>query len=692
MNEQKPRMRASSTGQLTFSDSLTNVVSGLGTERDKRSHNTFRYNPLNYFDWIELESAYADCWLATSIVDIPVDDATREWRSFSCEEASDIQRAEKHYKVQQVIQEAFKWSRLYGGAAILMITDQDLSMPLDTRRLKQGSLKRLVVLDRRYITGVDFNFTDPTIPNYLLPNKYMVAGGSLNIHHSHVIRIPGQKIPLALRQLNGGWDNSVLRKCMEDIKDAVSAKAGIASLIQEANVDVIEREGLSDELTTEDGSNAILKRYQLAGTLKAINRMLLLDGTTEKYSRNPASFGGLGDVLDKLMMWTSGAADIPMTRLFGEMAKGMGDSGAGDQKNYNNAIRGQQESAYREVLERIDEVMIPSWLGEMPEECEFEFNPLSQPSGAEQAQQELANSQADDNYLASGVVKKSQVMRKLQSRGTYSISDDDIEEAKKAEKEEANGAFDPEGDNEGAEMTADAWSESDHPRDVDGKFSSGGNGQTSAKKKPSDIAKQSRSLTENQSIILKDYKEGGYKALNDYLLNGDGKSTGFNAEARTIDQSIKKSSLSEPAVLYRGIKARGLAAAAESLVGKEGSFNTFASTSLDIQVASSFSGSSREHSAIFAIEAPTGTNALDMDQFEVAGSSGESEILLGRNQKYLITGVSRTNNGITVINAKLISSSGTKDSAPEVRIMDVMIDDSRFVISEQELEKGFGYK
>lgn len=453
MNQPKPRMRPDGNGGYHFTDSLTNVVSGLGTERDKRSHNTFRYTPLAYFDFAELEFAYVACWLATSIVDIPVDDATREWRAFSCEQATDIQRAEKYFKLQQHIQDAFKWSRLYGGAAILMITDQNLAEPLDLSRIRQGSLKRLVVLDRRYITGVDFNYTNPTLPNYLLPNKYMVAGGNLLIHHSHVVRITGQKVPLSIRQINGGWDNSVLRKCMEDIKDAVSAKGGIASLIQEANVDVIEREGLSDELTTEDGSNAVIRRYELAAMLKGINRMLLLDGTTEKYSRNPASFGGLGEILEKLMMWTSGAADIPMTRLFGEMAKGMGDSGEGDQKNYNNALRGQQESAYREVLERIDEVMIRSWLGNMPENCEFEFNPLSTPSGAEQAQQELANSQADNNYLDAGVVTRSQIMRKLQSRGTYAITDEEIDEAQKAEQEEANGVFDPEGNDDGIEET-----------------------------------------------------------------------------------------------------------------------------------------------------------------------------------------------------------------------------------------------
>ena len=437
---QKPRMRPDAKGKLIFSDSLTNLVSGVGTERDKRSANQFIYSTLDRQNLFELEAAYSTAWLARAVVDYPVDDATREWRYFSCEEATDIQRGEKRYRVQQHVQEAFKWARLYGGAVIVMVTDQDMSQPLDIERLGEGSLKRLIVADRKYITGVDYNQTDPTAPNYLLPNAYMIHGGSLRIHHSHVVRIPGERVPLSIRQINGGWDDSALRKCMDDIKDAVSSKAGIASLIQEANVDVIQREGLSDELATEDGSSAVLHRYQLAGTLKAINRMLLLDGD-ETYNRNPASFGGLGEILHRLMEWVSGAADIPMTRLFGIQSKGIGDSGAGDEKNYLNAIKGKQESDYRDALEQIDEVMIRSTLGYMPEECEFEWNPLSQPSGVEQAQQDLANSQADSVYLADSVLKRSQVARRLQSLGSYPIDDAYIEELERQEGEELEGMF-----------------------------------------------------------------------------------------------------------------------------------------------------------------------------------------------------------------------------------------------------------
>src|SRR5690625_2570740 len=433
---QKPRVRLTADG-------LANLVSGLVTERDKRFHNRFVYGS-SFFDWQELETAYATSWLARAVVDFPVDDATREWRSFSCDEATAIQAEEKRVKLQQVLQDAFRRGRLYGGGVILMVTDQPLDKPLDVDRIRKGGLRKLIEIDRRYLSGHDYNYTDPLSDSFMLPEYYTIAGGSQQIHHSHVVRIPGAKLPRALRQFNQGWSDSVLRQCIDDLKDALSAKAGIASLIQEASVDVIRAQGLAGELSTDFGTEKVMQRYQLAGTLKSINRMLLLDGT-EEYTRNPATFGGLGEILHTLMEWVSGAARIPMTRLFGVQAKGLGDSGEGDLKNYFNAIRGDQESDYREVLERIDEVLIRSAVGHMPEDFEFEWNPLSQPSDVELAQQELADAQTDDIRLQQGVVTSSQVMRKLQSRGVYAITDDDIKAQEAIEREEANGIFDPAG-------------------------------------------------------------------------------------------------------------------------------------------------------------------------------------------------------------------------------------------------------
>lgn len=439
----KPRYRQNADGQTVLvGDSLSNVVAGLGQRSDKRAHNRFTYS-ANNFDFAQLEAAYQTNWIARQIVNVPVDDGLREWREFSCEEATEIRKEEKRLGVQKAYKLAKYWSRLYGGAAILMITDQDLGKPLDVERISKGSLKRLVVLDRWELSPQYVNFTNPLAADYLLPEYYSIRSSSTQlIHSSHLIRIDGEELPRRLREWNETWGDSTLRKVLEDLQDVAATKGGIASLVLEANVDTITRNGLSDELASGEEAS-IMKRYSLYAQMKSMINMGLLDGE-EKYERNSLSFSGLGEIMDRFMIWISGAAEIPMTRLFGMQSKGMGDSGQGDLNNYYDAVASMQESQFRPDLEALDEVIIRSALGDMPEDCEWEWKPLYQESGVELAQQELAAAQSDDLRLQQGVVGRSHIARRLKQEGKYALKDEEIDRMERDDLAEANGEFDPE--------------------------------------------------------------------------------------------------------------------------------------------------------------------------------------------------------------------------------------------------------
>lgn len=445
----KPRIRLTADG-------LENVMIGMGTNRDRRSFHQFMIGPMQNFQ--ELEAAYIENWIARAIVDFPVDDSTREWRVFSSKEAKILQNAEKKYNVQAVTQNAFKWAGLYGGAGALMITDQDLSKPLELSKIKKDSLKRFLPLDRMLISGSDYNLTNVMAENYMRAEYFRVNGGTQQIHHSHFVIAPGAELPMRMRLINGGWDDSQLRRCLEDIKDSVAAKSGIASLILESNIDTITKEGIANDLSSGDMDDAIAKRYRLFGMMKSLFGLAVLD-SNEALDRKSVSFGGLGDILSVLMEWTSGAAGIPMTRLFGVQAKGLGDSGQGDMNNYNNTIRGGQESRYRPFLQRLDAVLVRSTLGGMPDDLEFEFAPLAIPTDSEVSDQRLADAQTDDIRLAQGVVKKSQIARTLMGRGEYGITDKDIADIQADEETERAGDYrfrlgqaeDAPGDNSGKE-------------------------------------------------------------------------------------------------------------------------------------------------------------------------------------------------------------------------------------------------
>lgn len=437
----KPRIRQTADGNMVpVFDGLQNVVSGLSTRADKRSFNQFVFGG-NFFNYTELEAAYATNWIARQIVQIPVDDAFREWREFQCEDAADIRKEEKRLDLPNKFKQSQYWSRLYGGSAILMVTDQPIDQPLDVTKIGKGGLKRLVVLDRWEIAPFNVNYSDPTAANYLMPEFYTIRGGSGQIHHTHLVRIDGEDLPRRIRAYNETWGDSRLRQCLEDLKDVTSVKSGIAAMVQEANIDVINRQELSAELASDQDAE-IMKRYSVGAQMKSLMNILLLDGT-ETYERKQLAFSGLNGILDSLYVWTSGCADIPMTRLFGQSPAGMNATGESDLRNYYDSVGSAQESRYRPQLERLDEAMIRSALGKIPEDCEWEWSPLYQESGTELAQQELAAAQSEDLRLNQGVILPSHIMLRMKNEGRYAITDEEIQRQQEQEQAEREGLFDP---------------------------------------------------------------------------------------------------------------------------------------------------------------------------------------------------------------------------------------------------------
>lgn len=437
MTTSKPRIQIQS-GKVVSTDSLSNMVANIGTNRDKRTHNVFGFEFVNQ---IELEAAYQSNWIARRIVDKPNEDALREWRTFNGKQAKDIASEERRLGVQQAYLDTCCWADLYGGAALLMVTGQDLSSPLDLKKISKGDLKNLVVLDRWDIQPTEFNLTDPLKSNWMLPEFYMMVNGEQRIHYSHIIRRTGARLPRRMRMFEQGWGDSRLRRCMSDLRDVVATKGGIASLVLEANVDTVSVKGLQSALASAQ-CDKITERYRLFGMMKSLVNLGLLDADNETYERNSISFSGLSQIMEQFMVWTAGAAEMPVTELWGQSASGLSATGEGDRKTYEGTIKGKQDGQMRLDLEALDQVLIRSALGGYPEDLEFEWKPLSLPTGTEQAQEDLADAQADAMNIESRVIRPSHAMRRVQSKGTYAITDEQIAAQEKIEKDQDNGLGD----------------------------------------------------------------------------------------------------------------------------------------------------------------------------------------------------------------------------------------------------------
>lgn len=432
---------------VTLGDGLENVVAGLGTDRDKMSYSTYGLpRPLSR---MELENMYRCSWLAKKIVNAIADDMTREWRHVSFDDKENdaqfaIEQAEKQIGLKEKTNSALRWARLYGGAVMIIGTkDKDLSKPLNIEAIRKDDLRYLHVMDRWRVSASGTLCDDLSSPNFGMPEYYILADSSLRVHYSRVLRFNGQKLPYFAWKANALWDDSELQHILDSLTHCDTATKGVATMLFEANVDVVKTENLSDLLATKNGEAVITKRFQLAAMLKSFNRMLLLDGS-ESYEKKSNSFSNLDKILLGFMTDVSGAADIPMTRLFGQSPGGLNATGDNDVRNYYDMVSAKQEAELRPQLEYLDEILVRSALGIMPDDYKFDFKSLWQISDTEKSTIEKTRAERDQIYVDLGVVTEGVIAKDLKEAGTYhSLTDEDVEMAEELSKSMSNEVADP---------------------------------------------------------------------------------------------------------------------------------------------------------------------------------------------------------------------------------------------------------
>ncbi|MDE1996574.1 MAG: DUF1073 domain-containing protein [Rhizobiaceae bacterium] len=369
-------------------DGLVSLASRMGTERNKAA-SVFYTQPILTDE--QIIAAYRGSWLPRKIVDIPVLDSCRKWRSWQAdsEQIEAIETEERRLSLRSKVLDAAKKGRLFGGAAIFIgTTDSDPSLPLTAKSIGNGGLKHLTVLTRRQLAAGEIE-RDPASEWYGKPKSYNLTGTNgtqLGIHPSRLVIFNGATTPDDdLGPITcSGWGESVLTSTLDAIKNADSTAANIASLVFEAKIDVIKVPQFSANIGNQAYEDAVLRRYSLANTIKGINGTLILDAE-EDYDSKSAPLAGLTDILMAFMQIVSGAADIPVTRLLGQSPAGLNATGDSDMKNYHDRIQAMQELELAPAMALLDECLIRSATGSRDPDIHAIWVPLEQMSEKEKA-------------------------------------------------------------------------------------------------------------------------------------------------------------------------------------------------------------------------------------------------------------------------------------------------------------------
>lgn len=428
-------------------DAFSNVLARLGAGTPNLLEGTEYSLQRMSRDFNTLNALYRESWIVRRIIDVIPADMLKNWITITSGLDPDVEKrlslTLRRTQLIDKLKRGMQWGRLYGGAlGVMLVKHQgyDLSQPLQLDWIMPGDFAGLLIFDRW--NGVNPSselIEDISDPDYGFPKYYTVTdpagGGSVKIHHSRVVRFTGNTLPFWEEIAEMQWGASVVESIFDELRKRDNVSWNIAQLTFMANIRVLKMQDLGQLLAATDNES----QAELLRTLEAQNMLLNNMGmqvmdAADGLETHQYTFGGLADCYQQFIMDISGAAEIPVTRLFGRSPSGLNATGESDLQNYYDMIAEKQESYLRPILNKVLPPFLISTLGSLPDDFDFEFDPVAEPTDKERA--DLAKCGTDNVVAAynAGLISQRTALKELKQQsertGVWTnITDEDIERA-----------------------------------------------------------------------------------------------------------------------------------------------------------------------------------------------------------------------------------------------------------------------
>lgn len=325
-----------------------------------------------------LSESYVEQWLLQAACDVPVDDAFRGGIEIKSQQLSPKQVQELKTEMERqddlgTMAQGFKWNRLFGGAGILSITDQDPMTPLNVKAIKNNSPLDFRAVDmwelywdQQNTEGFDSALQDMDFEFYSYYSK--------ELHKSRVMKLKGLTAPSFLRPRLRGWGFSIVEVMVAPINQFLKANNLIFEILDEAKVDVYKMKNLANTLINACGAQKVQTRIQLANQQKNYQSAIIMD-SEDDFIQKQLTFAGIADILKELRMGVASALRMPLTKLFGISAAGF-SSGEDDIENYNSMVESTIRQKAKYDILRMMELRCQKLFGFIPDDLTIEFEPL----------------------------------------------------------------------------------------------------------------------------------------------------------------------------------------------------------------------------------------------------------------------------------------------------------------------------
>ncbi|MDR3201500.1 MAG: DUF1073 domain-containing protein, partial [Spirochaetales bacterium] len=308
------------------------------------------------------------------------------------------------------------WRNCFGGAGLVINTGQDPEKPF--RALRQGEPFELYDADRWQLTqslstlnGLGFYEQDPDEQEFFNLN-------GVKIHRSRVLVGKGKRAPWYVRQQLSGWGMSEAERMIRDLNNYLKTQNVLYEILDEAKLDVYHIKNLSQALMSGKAPQMV-KRVQMANELKNYLNALVLDAEETYEQRSNTTFTGLADVMNENRIGLAAALRRPMTKLFGLSPAGF-SNGDADLDSYFQLVESEERAPLKPVVRKIVDLSCQHLFGFVPR-YQLEFPPLKQLSEIDQETIKTQKTTRVVELYQAGLLQAGEAIQTLKKEGVIDI-------------------------------------------------------------------------------------------------------------------------------------------------------------------------------------------------------------------------------------------------------------------------------
>ena len=310
-----------------------------------------------------LSEKYSTDGIYKTLVDQPVLDAFRgelkiESKTIGSDELEELNNYLYNHNILNTVKQLFIWNRLFGGAALIIETDnQNLA---DKLIINEDININFFAVDRWELSSENF-----------FSNYFCYYGHKIN--RNRLILLKGIEAPSLIEQQLGGWGLSCLEPLVVPSNTYNKLRNLIYELIDESKIDVFKLKGLNDQAMANMDS-VVVSRVEIANMLKNYLHSLVLD-SEDNYEQKQLNLTGLKDLLDQVRLEICSALKMPLIKVYGVPTAGF-SSGDTDLENYNSFIESEIRPDVYRVLKLVIKYICKSLFGIIPKDLKLSFPSL----------------------------------------------------------------------------------------------------------------------------------------------------------------------------------------------------------------------------------------------------------------------------------------------------------------------------